>query len=171
MLELTCKRLRELLRYEPDTGDWYWRVRINSKVDVGDAAGTISVHGYRIITLGGTKYRASRLAFLYMTGSWPVNEVDHENRCKLDDRWINLRDVTGSENQINRDLQSNNTSGFRGVHWHTRDCKWIVQVKKENQNFFVGQYDSLEEAVVARDLAAKELHGSFAVLNQSETLQ
>lgn len=166
MLELTQKKLKEYLRYEPDTGDWYWLKSINSRVNEGDAAGTISVHGYRIITFGGIKYRASRLAFLYMTGTWPENEVDHENRCKLDDRWDNLRDVYRSENQLNRDMQINNTSGGRGVHWDTRSGRWAVQVKKDNISFWVGYFDVLEEAIVARDLAATELHGEFAVLNQ-----
>ncbi len=165
MYELTQKRLHEILRYDPETGDWIWLISINAKVSEGDAAGTITVHGYRIITLAGVKYRAARLAFLYMTGAWPEKEVDHINRCKLDDRWDNLRDVSRSENQLNRDVQINNSSGVRGVHWDTRSGKWAAQVKKDNAVYFIGYFDTLEEASVARDLAATELHGDFAVLN------
>jgi hypothetical protein len=148
---LTQDLVKRFLRYDPETGDWTWIEQINSRVEVGDAAGTISVHGYRIITFFGYKYRSARLAFLYMTGRWPDKEVDHENRCKTDDRWVNLRDVTRSDNQINRDLQGNNTSGERGIHWDTNRNKWFAQVKRDNVTFSVGRYDTMEEAVSARD--------------------
>src|SRR5882757_5577117 len=114
---LTQQRLKFLLKYDPITGDWTWLWPASSRVEVGQAAGTISVHGYRIITIYGTKYRTARLAYLYMKGEWPPDEMDHENRCKLDDRWENLRPLDRSSNALNRDLQSNNTSGVRGVHW------------------------------------------------------
>jgi hypothetical protein len=170
MSDISQNLLKQFLEYDPETGDWRWLKSTGKMIKEGDAAGTISVHGYRIITFLGTKYRASRLAFLYMTGSWPENEVDHINRCKLDDRWDNLRDVSRSENQLNRDMQSNNTSGARGVHWNTEKCKWCAQVKKDNITHHAGYFDSFEEAVAARDAAAIELHGDFAEQN-TETLQ
>lgn len=166
MREMDQEWLKELLLYNPETGEWTWLKSLSTHVEVGQAAGTISHFGYRIITIGGTKYRASRLAVLYMTGSWPRDEVDHIDRCKLNDRWDNLRDVSRSENALNRDLQSNNVTGVRGVHWCTDRSKWHAQIKKDGINHFVGQYDSFDEAVAARDLAATELHGNFAVLNK-----
>lgn len=166
---LTYERLKKLLSYNPETGDWKWLMPINKRTLIGDAAGTISVHGYRIITIGGVKYRASRLAYLYMNGSWPPDEMDHKNRCKLDDRWDNLRVVSRSQNALNRDLQENNTSGARGVHWDSNREKWFAQVKVDGVNHSIGRFDSFEEAVVARDSAAKDLHQDFAVLNGKES--
>jgi hypothetical protein len=167
MIDLTQELLKQFLSYDPETGDWRWLVSMSNKVE-GDAAGTISAHGYRIIGLFGVKYRAARLAFLYMTGEWPKIEADHINRCKLDDRWENLRDVSKSVNMINRGVQSNNASGSRGVHWDNSRQKWNVQVKKDSVNHFIGRYNTYEEAVAARDSAAAELHGEFAVLNQTQ---
>lgn len=168
MIDLTQDILKQFLEYDPETGDWRWLKSTGKMINEGDSAGTISVHGYRIITFLGVKYRAARLAFLYITGSWPKKEADHDNRCKLDDRWSNLFDRTRSENQLNRDLQSNNTSGVRGVYWDADREKWNVQIKKDNINHFVGRFDSFEEAVAARDSAATNLHGDFAVLNSTE---
>lgn len=165
MFVLTQETLREILHYDPVTGAWTWVKPASYNVEIGQAAGTVSFHGYRIITIDRKKYRSARLAHLYMTGSWPVFEADHENRCKLDDRWENIRDLSRSENALNRDLQSNNASGTRGVHWDNVRSKWFVQIKKDNVTYFVGRYDDFDEAVVARDTASAELHGDFAVLN------
>lgn len=162
---LTQERLKHLLSYDPISGEWRWLNPSSYNVVSGQVAGTVSFHGYLIITIGGTKYRASRLAYLYMTGSWPIEEMDHINRCKLDERWENLREVNRSENSLNRDLQANNTSGARGVHWDSSRSKWYAQVKTGGAIFSVGRFDSFDEAVAARDSAAKQLHGDFANLN------
>lgn len=161
---LTQEKLREILHYDPDSGAWTWIKPASYNVEVGQAAGTVSFYGYRIITINRKKYRSARLAHLYMTGSWPVFEADHENRCKLDDRWDNIRDLSRSENALNRDTQSNNESGTRGVHWDFDRSKWFVQVKKDNVTHFIGRYDDFDEAVSARDEAVKKIHGDFAVL-------
>lgn len=163
---LTQERLKQALHYDPETGEWIWLKALSYNVPAGQSAGTISVHGYRIITILGVKHRASRLAWLYMTGNWPQSEMDHINRCKLDDRWENLRVVSRSENALNRDMQSNNTSGARGVHWDASRGKWVAQIKTEGVAFFVGRYDSFDEAVAARDSAVQDTHGDFANLNQ-----
>lgn len=148
---MTQEFIKQFLHYDPETGEWTWIKSVNSRVEAGDAAGTISVHGYRIITLFTGKYRAARLAFLYMTGVWPTQEVDHIDRCKLNDRWENLRDVSRSENQINRDMQFNNTSGAVGVYWRSEKNKWCAQVKRDNEVQHIGYYETIEEAVAARE--------------------
>lgn len=165
MIELN--RLKELLHYNPETGVWTWlNPSLVNKKPINAEAGTISVHGYRIITIAGTKYRASRLAWFYMTGEWPTDEMDHIDRNGVNDRWTNLRIVSRSENALNRDVQSNNASGARGVHWDETRSKWFVQVKKDNINHFIGRFDDFDEAIEARDRASAELHGEFAELNQ-----
>lgn len=100
-----------------------------------------------------------------MTGEWPKQEIDHQDRDKTNDIWDNLRDISRSENALNRDLQANNTSGVRGVHWDVNKQKWAVQVKDGGFNHYCGRYDSLDEAVAVRDSVALELHGDFANLN------
>lgn len=166
-MKLTAQKLREILHYDPDTGVWTWLQAPAYNVIIGSQAGHVNTHGYRIITYRGEKYRSGKLAWLYMTGEWPTQEIDHDDRDKVNDRWSNLFDRSRSENALNRDLQSNNFSGTRGIHFDTGRGKWCVQVKKNNVTRFFGRYDDYDEAVIARDEAAVKLHGAFAVLTDS----
>ena len=169
---ISLERLRQVLEYDPETGLWEWlRPNLMNKKPISKMAGTISVHGYRIITYEGVKYRASRLAWFYMTGEWPSQEMDHKDKDKANDKWINLREVSRSENGLNRYLQPNNTSGARGVHWDLDRGKWGASVKHDGNIHFVGRYDLLDEAIEARDAAAQDLHGDFATLNRDPFCQ
>lgn len=86
---LTAEHLRALLEYEPATGVFRWRVRAGKNVHAGWVAGSIS-EGYRIITAGGNRYRAGRLAWLFVTGNWPRGQLEHRNGDKDDTRIENL---------------------------------------------------------------------------------
>jgi hypothetical protein len=100
---LTQERLKEILHYDPETGMWTWiKERKYMNILVGSIAGTVKSNGYLYIGIDRKQYRASRLAFLYMTGKLPPDEVDHKNRVRLYNRWSNLRLVTHSENQQNK---------------------------------------------------------------------
>lgn len=97
--------LVKYLHYNPDTGVFTW-IQSNPlgyKPVAGTIAGTISPYGRRVIRFQRRGYFASRLAWLIMTGDWPENEVDHENRIKSDDRWVNLRDLTRQQNCMNKE--------------------------------------------------------------------
>jgi len=119
--ELTAERLREVLRYEPETGVFVWRVRAARRIHVGAVAGNISPSsGYRFIGVDCRLYGAHRLAWLYMTGEWPKHQVDHVNMDCADNRWANLRDATCSQNTANSCVRINNKSGFKGVSWDKR---------------------------------------------------
>jgi hypothetical protein len=101
---LSQEYLRSILEYMHETGQWYWRIEeISARVHTGDLAGHIhAATGYRYITINNAKYRSCRLAFLYVLGRWPKDDVDHINRRRDDDRWDNLREANRSENCINR---------------------------------------------------------------------
>ena len=92
----------------------------------------------------------------------PDMEVDHWNLNKLDNRRLNLRICTFSENQRNRGKLSNNTSGFKGVSWHKRAHKFRAQIKLNGKQKSLGCYPTAEEASAAYVKAAHELHGNFA---------
>lgn len=95
--------LHRVLEYSPETGIFIWKEKISQKVLVGNAAGTTNaILGYVIIALYGKQYYAHRLAYFYMTGKWPQNQIDHINGTRSDNKWLNLRAATSSQNKMNR---------------------------------------------------------------------
>lgn len=156
---LDQKWLQELLHYDPRTGVWTWLDPPNHNTRLrGQVAGYVRHDGYTLIRIGGRAYYASRLAFLYMTGEWPKDEVDHVDRNPANDRWSNLREATSSENKWNRDTSY---AGYRGVYPCGRNWQAMAG------GLYLGFFKDLEEALAARDIAAREMAGSFAVLNPS----
>ena len=167
--ELTQSQLKELLHYDPDTGDFTWKVKNNKRISIGAVAGCLSPNGYIVIGLNGKLYSSHRLAFLYMTGHIPKDQIDHINHDKGDNRWSNLRECTQSQNGANRKLSINNTSGYKGVHWNKPAKKWIVQIKFNNNKKHLGYFDCKHEAALAYNKAAIKYHGEFACLNEVPT--
>lgn len=90
---------------------------------------------------------------------------DHINGDTLDNRKSNLRCATNSENLCNRRLQSNNTSGFRGVGWVKKDKRWRARLKVDGQEIVLGYFKTAEEAAKAYDEGARKVYGEFARLN------
>jgi hypothetical protein len=158
---LTQERLKQLLDYSPDTGLFYWRVD-RGGIKAGSIAGARRESGYITISVDSRLYRAHQLAWLWMTGRWPAQFVDHKDMQKDNNRWANLREATKSQNQMNTRLQSNNTTGHKGVTWFKQYGKYQVMVWKNRKAHFIGYFETLEEAATARNTAAERIHGEFA---------
>lgn len=123
MKELTQERLKQLMSYDPDTGVFTALVDRGSRVRVGDVVGGINKQkGYIQMWVGGKIYRGHTLAVLYMTGDFPIYEVDHINQIKYDNRWNNLRDVPHIVNMNNRKDNLNGRVGSK----HIAKTKWSV---------------------------------------------
>lgn len=160
-MNLTQQRLSELLRYEPETGHFYWReTRARGALRDGIAGG-VCTNGYLNIKILGRRYLSHRLAWLYMHGRWPKHTIDHINGDKADNRALNLREATHSENQCNRKPQRNNSSGVVGVSWHAKTRKWRADIKFRGQQKTLGYYETVELAAKARAAAAKSVHKEF----------
>jgi hypothetical protein len=159
---LTAERLREVLHYWPETGIWTWRVRMGQRGQIGAVAGSINGKGYRQIKIDGCVYRANRLAVFYIKGGWPIDEVDHENLDKADDRWLNLRPATKSQNNANRPAQANNAIGLKGASRAKREKKWRAQIKIDGRVIYLGLFDTPEAAHFAYIIAADKAFGQFA---------
>lgn len=149
---ITQARLKELYTYNPETGIFQRAKSIKgSKIDA--KVGTLTFKGYIAIRADNKMYLAHRLAFLYMTGEWPKEHVDHKNEIKTDNSWTNLRDATRSENFRNTGARKNNKLGVKGV---VKTPKGHYAVM-----FSLGTYNTLEEAKAAYAKMAILYHGEF----------
>lgn len=163
---LTQARLKELLRYDPETGVFTWLVWRPNGVKVGDQAGVKHKDsGYLRIKIDSRIYAAGRLAWLYMTGALPSHRVDHEDADKQNNRWCNLRPATASQNAANARLSRRNTSGFKGVHYtrtRTSFKKWAAHIRVDGVLKTLGYFAKPEEAHVAYAKAAEAAFGAYA---------
>lgn len=147
---LTQKRLKELLHYNKDKGVFKWKVDRNIRIRKGDTAGCKNKDGYNTIVIDTKTYYAHRLAWLYMTGEWPKYEVDHDNRDRGDNRWVNLKSVTRTKNMANKNKYKNNTSGVTGVYYNKQFDKWFVKVTRNGKSTFKGYFEDKNEAIKVR---------------------
>lgn len=157
---MTQERLKELLHYDPETGIFIWRVSRGGKVIAGSTAGLVQRNGYVYIRVDRRRYLAHRLAWLYIHGKFPSDQIDHINRVRTDNRISNLRAATNAENTQNRSKRSDNTSGVIGVYWDNKRQKWRAQIRLNGHNIFLGSYQTVEEAAAAR-AAAKATYHTF----------
>ncbi len=162
---LSQARVRELLHYDPLTGIFTWLVHRRShagRVAPGVVAGQINKYGYRVIGIDGERHFASRLAWLYMKGVWPDDEVDHENRRPGDDRWDNLRPATSGQNKCNRGARSDNKSGVIGVAFDGARGKWRATMVIGGKRVLYARFGTFDEAARARRAAELQHFGEFA---------
>jgi hypothetical protein len=158
---ITQARLKELLHYDPDTGVFTWKVRSAKRIHIGDVAGCVAKRGrrhYRSIKVDGELIGAHRLAWLYSSGSFPANHIDHIDGNGLNNSLSNLRDVTLTENLRNSRLSSNNKSGFNGVHFDETAGKWRATIRVCSVIKYLGYFTDINDAIDARKSADIE-HG------------
>lgn len=155
---LTQSRLRELFDYNPETGV-FTRLKLSGRrAKLTDPVGTPDGFGYLRVTIDSSKERLHRLAFLYMTGVLPGLEVDHINRNRSDNRWINLRLVTPMQNRQNLSLDSRNSSGATGVTWFAPSASWRVRIAVAGKTIHLGHFRLLPDAIEARRAAKSVYH-------------
>lgn len=159
---LTADRLRQLIRYDQQTGAFTWLVDRGGTARRGTVAGSIHTSNgtkYWRIRVDNKAYYGHQLACLYVTGEIPA-EVDHKDLDGLNNRWDNLRPADRSKNMGNGKRRSTNTSGFKGVTLHKN--RWRAQITRNRQNYTLGEYDTPEEAHAVYCAAARRLYGEFA---------
>ena len=154
LMELTQSYLKSVLHYCPDTGVFTRLAGQGARC--GSIAGSLK-RGYYRMMIKGRVYTLHRLAFLYMTGDWPKQGVDHINGNPLDNRWENLRDVSQSENMRNASRSKRNASGVVGVAWDKEARKWRASIY-HGKTIHLGRHDDFFEAGCARK-SAEVAHG------------
>lgn len=143
---LSAERVKELFVYDPETGNFFMRVRSGSRA-AGAPIGRPHIKGYVDITFACRHYYAHRLAWLYMTGKWPDGQIDHINGIRNDNRWANLRDVTQSKNMLNqRRAHPTNMLGVLGVRKLANCNRYSAQFQFQGEKIVVGYFDDPKTA-------------------------
>lgn len=158
--KLSAKYVHSILKYEPQSGCLFWKISKAQRIKKNIIAGTKSPAGYILITIDDAAYMAHRLAFLLQTGHWPDKELDHINLNKSDNRWINLREATRSQNKGNTRLLTTNKSGFKGVHKYRK--KWVASIKIDQKTKHIGVFFTAKKAHAAYCIAANKYFGIFS---------
>lgn len=163
---ITQERLQSLLTYDPDTGEFRWRVNRTGGAKAGDKAGSLDTERYLVMRVDGRYYRGHRLVWLYVHGRWPTRHIDHINGDPSDNRLCNLREVTPAQNSLNRRKDPRNTSGRTGVTWCAKSKKWRADIGRNNKVVHLGRFDTLDAAIAIREQAERE-HDAAAYIRRS----
>jgi hypothetical protein len=160
---LTANELREWLEYDPETGEFYWLKCSQPRWAhlVGKRAGGQQGRA-RSITVRGRAYLEHRLAWLWMTGEWPADQVDHIDLDRSNNRWANLRQATGAQNCWNHRVRRDSTTGLKGVLTVKKGLRFTARITAHNRNYYLGCFKTAEEAHEAYCRAVKQFHGDFA---------
>lgn len=171
--------VRQLLRYEPETGKLFWKKRDpkffkqdghNGPVKAaaiwnGRRAGKEAFtytngHGYKVGSMFDVSVSAQRVIWAIVHGEWWDGHIDHINRDRTDNRLCNLRRATAAQNVINSKIRVDNTSGVKGVS-RAKD-RWMATITYKQEQIYIGTFSTVQEAAAARKKKAFELFGDFA---------
>ena len=161
--EVTQKRLMELFEYDKDSGVFKRLVSNGGRWKVGSIAGTTLNSDYVKISVDGLIYVAHRLAWLYINGNMPRNDIDHINGDKRDNRLSNLRIATRSQNMQNcKHARINNkSSGLLGAYKNKKN--WCSKITLDGNQYSLGTYKTTENAHAVY-LAAKRKYHEYCTI-------
>lgn len=151
-IPLTVEELQTKFSYDPEKG-------ILKRLSDGRWEWGCSSEGYPKVL--GVGY-VHRIIWKMHAGSDAIYRIDHRNQIRDDNRWVNLREATASQNRFNGGIDANNTSGHRGVFFQAN--KWRAQITVQNKKRHLGYYATREQASAAYKAAAKLYAGEFATL-------
>lgn len=174
MQKLTQEYLKSCLHYDEETGVFTWLKRPlehfknahgcnawNARYP-GAIAGSTESNNYLTIGINGKSYMAHRLAWLYVHGVPPKDQIDHINGDRSDNRIANLREANNFENRRNSKVRKDSKSGFKGVFWRAKKQKWMACIGYNYSQVHLGYFETAEEAHAAYCAASKKYHGRFA---------
>jgi len=188
---LDPKILHELLRYNPETGELFWRERparffsdtINRAAAVSSklwncryankrSFASINSSGYYTGMIFSHTYQSHRVIWAMVWGEWPAHDIDHINHDRSDNRLANLRTATRQENARNQSLRKNNTSGHTGVGWNKRACKWRARIIGKDKTEYLGNFTTKADAISARNAAEVKFgyhpnHGNARLIKEA----
>lgn len=177
MKSIDGNALRQILEYDPSTGNLIWLARPlsmfasegsakswNAKFSGTRAFTYVSRDGYYQGSIFNRLHLAHRVIWAMQTGQWPTSEIDHADCNGCNNEWSNLRLATRSENTCNTRRRSDNTSGIKGLSWDQRRQKWKARIYLQDKEISLGRFASFEQAKCTLTEARLALHGKFARL-------
>jgi len=160
---ITAEELRCLLKYDPETGFFYWLKDMSQRVKAGDKAGSKCDGGYVVIRIRAKNYKAHRLAWLWVHGVFPEFEIDHRNTQRSDNRLDNLRIASNSQNSQNQRIRSDSKSGIKCVTKVTGYTdRWQSYITVNGKRRYLGMFATKELAHQAYCKVAIAEFGEFA---------
>jgi hypothetical protein len=165
-----CMDIEEMRRlfYFVD-GILYRKVSASKNTKKGGVAGYLASSGYWITRVKNKAIGNHRIIFAIHHGYLP-KFIDHKDRNKANNRIENLREATAGQNQRNRGLQKNNTSGIKGVSWDKRVNKWIASGCTNSKQKKLGYFDNICDARDAVENYRDVYHREFASHDQCDIM-
>lgn len=173
--DLTQNDIKKLLIYIPKYGVFVWRVRKGTNPGIKTwnkrfagtaAAGYTDKNGYCFLSINNVKFLVHRLVWLYVNGSFPPEEIDHVNGIRSDNRIINLRESTRSQQNFNRRLTEKSSTGRVGVSLFRG--KYRARIQIHGKKYYLGTFDSIESASAVYQDKSRELFGDYSYVVSQE---
>lgn len=161
--QLTQDYLKKILDYDPASGVFVWK-RANKVRKAGDVAGGKMPSGYARVKIGRCHYLAHRLAWLWVHGKWPANDIDHIDHNPSNNRIKNLRDVSKSENAQNQiHAKADGSSGFLGVSYRKDRGKYKATIIVRGRQKCLGHFAIAQDAHAAYVAAKRVMHSTCTI--------
>ena len=158
--------LYDYLMYNPWTGVFYWKISPKYDINIGDIAGSSDKDGYITLCIKGKRYKAHRIAWLFVYGYMPKIDIDHKDQI-THHNWINnLRHTSRSVNNRNSGIRKDNTSGIKGVMWDKQSKQWEALIHIKGKSIYLGRYKEIIDAAKARCKAEQNIEG-YDIKNSS----
>lgn len=151
-MQINKEILREIFNYENGFLFWKKKSSDSSHIKVGDLAGCYK-RKYATVCVFGKHQKVHRMIWIYHNGDCDSEMIDHKNGDTQDNRIENLRPVSRSQNACNAKIRSDNKSGFTGVKYNKKSKKWEAQISYKKKRIYLGGFEKIEDAIVARKSA------------------
>jgi len=177
---ITAEFVRAILDYDPETGVLTWKRRgpdsfvsgnrqsaehkcnaWNAKFE-GRICGCVNSIGYWQVTIHNKHYLGHRIAWLWIEGSWPKDEIDHADMNSVNNRWSNLREATRAENGWNKKKKGGSGSALKGACFDRARSLWTARGRREGKTICLGRFKTEREAHEAYLEFADKNYGIFA---------
>lgn len=163
------EELRSVLTYCPATGAFHWKANVSRSMQAGSRAGNVNKKGRRLLAYKGVRYMEARLAWAFVHGVWPADQIDHIDGDRLNNAINNLREATNQQNAANRPALRTNRHGAKGVAINKRvrkAARYRARIRVNNKLIHLGYFPTSDEAAAAYLSAAKVHFGEFACGSQ-----